>query len=133
MTTPENGKFIDLFCNETVIGYANRSANFYRHYLLDRNSTMNITVTPIIGDPAILIKMSNDPSWPVSAVPETYDVRIDNPESAVEFFRMDPDWRYFADSLCDSAGYMLDGGNKKCTMYIAVECATSDCVYNVVI
>lgn len=73
------------------MGYANASSNFYRHYVIDRVATMNITVVPIIGNPALLIRVANGPSYPISADPTTYDVRVDSSETGAEFFRIDPD------------------------------------------
>lgn len=42
-------------------GYANSSSVFYRHFILENNATYNFSVIPIIGNPAILLKLSNDP------------------------------------------------------------------------
>lgn len=135
-TAVDAGKFSDLYCNESQLGYANGSSNFYRHYLIDKNSTLNITVTAIQGNPSILIKLANDPSYPVSSDPSTYDQRVDATDQYsetgnVEFFRIDPSWRYDQDIFCDKAGYTLQGGNTICTIYIAIECPEA-CVYNVV-
>lgn len=114
------------------MGFANGSSNFYRHYLIDKNSTLNITVEPIIGDPALLIKVSNDPAYPITADANTYHVRKDSSETDAEFFRIDPDWRYDQDIFCDRAGYATNGGNTLCTIYISVECSGA-CVYRVIL
>lgn len=66
LTTPNGGRFIDIYYNESQMGYANGSSNFYRHYLIDRNATVTVLVEPIIGNPAILAKVSTDPSYPHS-------------------------------------------------------------------
>ena len=97
--TPINsGKFIDLQCNERQLGFANSSANFYRHYLIDKGVTLNITLKTIQGDPDILIKVANSPSYPVSSDPTTYDQRVDTQSMETgngdEFFKMEPQWRY---------------------------------------
>ena len=75
MTTPDNGKFVDLYCNETYYGFANGSSVFYRHFLIDSISTLNITVTPIIGAPDLVISTSNGPAWP-SSQPGDYQVLV---------------------------------------------------------
>jgi hypothetical protein len=60
--------------------------------------TLNITVKAIQGNPAILIKVANEPNYPVSSDPTTYDQRVDSQSietgNGDEFFRIDPEWRY---------------------------------------
>ena len=77
-----------------------------------------------------MIKVANSLSYPISADPSTYDVRVDQTDSGSEYFRIDPDWRYDQDVFCDRAGYPMNGGNTFCTLYIAVECP-EECVYRV--
>lgn len=116
--------------SEQQLGFANSSAVFYRHFVIDRNTAYNLTVTPVRGNPVILIKVSNSLSYPFSADPSTYDVRVDSSETGPEYFRIDPDWRYDQDIFCDRAGYPMNGGNTLCTLYIAVECP-EECVFRV--
>jgi hypothetical protein len=71
-TRVDGGRFIDLYCNEPLLGYANGSSNFYRHYLIDKNATLNLTVQTIQGNPAILVKVDNEAAYPQSADPTTY-------------------------------------------------------------
>lgn len=97
---------------------------------MDKNSTINVTVTAIKGNPVLLIKLANSPSYPMSVDPSTYDVRVDNQNGNIDFFRLDPNWRYDQNIYCDRAGYPSDGGNTVCTMFIAVECADA-CVYQI--
>lgn len=135
--TPVNsGKFIDLQVNEAQLGFANSTANYYRHYLIDRSVILNITVKTIQGNPAILIKVANTPSYPISSDPTTYDQRVDtqSPETGNgdEYFKIDPAWRYDQDIYCDRAGYTLWGGNLNCTIFFSIEC-TGPCVYKVII
>jgi hypothetical protein len=131
-TGPEAGKFIDLHCGDMQIGYANGSSNFYRHYLIDKNSTVNITVDALQGNPILLVKFSSTPAFPVSSDPSSYELRQDNQDDpkASEFIRVDPEWRYITDTFCDRAGYPVNGGNTFCTLYIAVECQ-GQCVYRI--
>jgi hypothetical protein len=66
-TSRENGRFTEIHCGETPIyGYANASSNFYRHYLIDKNATVSVKLTPLIGNPTLVILVSNDPSYPDS-------------------------------------------------------------------
>lgn len=77
---------------------------------------------PIIGDPAILLKLSNTPVRPVSADVQTWDYKSDNvgkvTDSIIVSF-VDRSSRY---AFCDNAGYNLNGGNISCGFYVAVEC-----------
>jgi hypothetical protein len=95
------------------------------------NATVNVTVETIIGDPVLLVAVSEIPSYPMSSDPSTYAQRVDSPDSmSDEVFRITPDWRYQQDMLCDQAGYMYNGGNQYCTVYIAVECLSA-CIYKI--
>lgn len=48
-------------------GYTNGTNIYYRHFILENNATYNFSVIPIIGNPALLLKLSNDPIFPNSA------------------------------------------------------------------
>ena len=58
-TQVQNDRFIDLQLNEVKFGYANTSNVFYRHFIVENNATYNFSVIPIIGNPAILLKLSS--------------------------------------------------------------------------
>jgi hypothetical protein len=47
-----------------MLGFANASGNFYRHYLIDTNATLNLTVKVIMGNPVVVMKMSKTPAYP---------------------------------------------------------------------
>lgn len=51
---------------------------FYRHFILENNATYNISVIPIIGDPAVLMKLSSVPVFPVSSDVTSWDYKTDN-------------------------------------------------------
>lgn len=65
---------IDLVCDETQLGYSNGTSVFYRHFIIDSNATLNITVGAIIGDPTVLIMMANGPVYPTTSDPTTYAI-----------------------------------------------------------
>ncbi|MEN9567924.1 MAG: hypothetical protein RLZZ69_3120 [Cyanobacteriota bacterium] len=62
-----------------VFGYSNGTSAFYRHFILDNNATYNFSVIPIIGNPALLLKLSNDLIFPKSADVLSWDFKTDNP------------------------------------------------------
>ena len=64
------------------MGYANHSSVFYRHYILETNATYQIQVIPILGNPALLHKISNVPVRPVSGDVNSWDNKVDNPGTA---------------------------------------------------
>lgn len=60
LTTEDNGLVVDLYCGQTIYGYTNSSSVFYRHFMIDNNSTLNITVNPISGSiPRLVITTAN--------------------------------------------------------------------------
>jgi hypothetical protein len=79
-----NTMHIDLHHNETVFGYANASTVYYRHYMLERNATYNLTVIPIIGNPAVYIKVDNIVNFPRSSNIDSFDIKLDKSGKAVE-------------------------------------------------
>ena len=114
-----------------MIGYANGSANYYRHFLIDQSATLNLTVRSIMGNPSIVVKLSTTPAYPTSSDPSTYDYRRDSEDpNAVERIILDREDRQMVDVDCDKAGYPDNGGNKFCTVYFAIECP-EQCIYNV--
>jgi hypothetical protein len=73
--------YIDLHPNEkAILGHANGTSVNYRHYIIDRNGTFNFTVIPVIGNPALLVKVSDVPVKPKSLDVNTWDFKKDNPE-----------------------------------------------------
>ena len=74
-TGPTSNRLIDLQIGDAQYGFANSSSNFYRHFLIDKNSTLNVTIEPLIGNPVILVKFSNVPGFPVSSNASSYDWR----------------------------------------------------------
>lgn len=41
------------------MGYANSTHMYYRHYLEAPNSTYNITVTPLLGNPVLIVGINS--------------------------------------------------------------------------
>jgi hypothetical protein len=113
-----------LQIGDAQYGFSNASTNFYRHLLIDKNSTLNITIEPIIGNPVILVKFSNVPEYPISSNATSYDLRktIDSTDASSQYVRIDPEFRTLTDVDCDKAGYPMNGGNRFCTIFIGVEC-----------
>ena len=132
---PNSNRVIDLQIGDSQYGFANSSSNFYRHFLIDKNSTLNVTIEPLIGNPVILVKFSNVPEFPVSSNASSYDWRksIDREDDSTQYLRIDPEFRTLTDVDCDKAGYPMNGGNKFCTIYFGVECQdpTKACVYKI--
>ena len=60
-TGPQSQVYIDLQCGETLLNYANGTANYYRHYLIDQNATLNLTVQVVMGNPSIVLKLGRTP------------------------------------------------------------------------
>ena len=74
----QNTSYIDLHPNLEIISYAaNSSSVFYRHFLIDRYALYNITVVPTIGNPALLLKISDTPILPKSINVDTWDIKQD--------------------------------------------------------
>lgn len=115
-----------------TLGYANRTNMHYRHFIIENNATYNFSLIPIIGNPALLIKLSNDPVYPRSENVLSWDFKSDNPgktrDSIIVTFT-DRSGRY---AFCERAGFNLNGGNRSCGFYIAVECQT-ECIYNITV
>jgi hypothetical protein len=70
--------FLDIPLNQVLIGYANNSATYYRHFILDNVGTYNITVVPIIGNPSLLLKLSDVDIQPSSADVQSWDFKVDD-------------------------------------------------------
>lgn len=64
--------------NELRLGYANASSVFYKHFIVENSATYNFSVIPIIGNPAILLKLSNIPVMPRSEDVTSWDYKSDN-------------------------------------------------------
>jgi hypothetical protein len=92
--------------------------------LIEKNSTLNVTIEPLIGNPVIFVKFSNVPGFPVSSNASSYDLRksIVPEDRSSQYLKIDPDFRTLTDVDCDKAGYPMNGGNKFCTIYMGVEC-----------
>ena len=65
-TGPTAQRFIDLQCGESLLNYANGTSNYYRHYLIDQNATLNLTVQVVMGNPSIVLKLAKAPQYPTS-------------------------------------------------------------------
>ena len=84
-----------MYCGYPQLGYANSSSVFFRHFLIDKNSTLNVTVSTLIGSPILLINLANNPMNPVSTDPTTYDVSVTQVDSNGNLvFVIDPIFRY---------------------------------------
>lgn len=92
------------------MGYANNTSQFYRFIMLNKTSTYVITVSPLQGNPRLLIKMSNSPIFTNSSNIYTYDYKSDNPGKSVEQLNITMDQRSRNSADCDKAGYSVLGG-----------------------
>lgn len=108
--------------NELKFGYANRTSVYYRHFILENNATYNFSLIPIIGNPAILLKLSNSPIMPRSEDVNTWDYKTDNDGKLTDSIIVTFNDRSSRNASCDRAGFNLNGGNRSCGFYLAVEC-----------
>ena len=70
-----------------------------------------------------MVKLANDRVLPTSAIPQSYDEKVElNGGGNSVHIDMSMKRRYEANPDCDYAGYWGKGGNEDCTVYIAVEC-----------
>lgn len=77
------------------------------------------------------MKLSKTPAYPQSLDPSSYDYKKDSEDPhTTEYIRLDLEWRQMIDVDCDKAGYPENGGNKYCTVYLAVECS-DQCAYRI--
>ena len=92
--------------------------------MIDKDSTLNFTIEPLIGSPITFFRLSNVPDYPVSVNASSYDWRktIDPEDASSQYIKLDPEFRTITDVDCDKAGYPMNGGNKFCTIYIGIEC-----------
>jgi hypothetical protein len=112
------------------LGYANVTSAYYRHFILDNTGTYNFSVIPIIGNPSLLIKLSDFDIYPTSSDVQSWDYKSDNPDEEMETIIVSFVDRSGKYNSCLNAGYNLNGGNKSCGIYVAVECASA-CVFNI--
>jgi hypothetical protein len=115
------------------MGYANQSNVYYRHFIVENNATYNFTVIPIIGNPAILLKLSNVEVYPDSEDTWSWDYKTDNSGLETDSVIVTYNDRSSRNASCASAGFNLNAGNRSCGFYIAVECSASDCIYNITV
>lgn len=66
---------------------------FYRHFIAEKNATYNVTLTPIIGNPALLIKVDNVPIFPTSLDVDSWDIKLDKGGETVETILIDEESR----------------------------------------
>jgi hypothetical protein len=66
--------------NKQLLGFANSTSAYYRHFILDNFGTYNFSVVPIIGNPALLIKLSDVDIYPTSGDVQTWDYKSDFPD-----------------------------------------------------
>ena len=125
-----SSQIADVPLNSLLLGYANGTNAFYRHFILDNTGTYNFTVIPIIGNPALLLKISDSDVYPMSSDVQSWDYKSDNPNDEVETIISTFDARSGKSNSCLNAGYNLNGGNRSCGLYIGVECQDA-CVYNI--
>jgi hypothetical protein len=118
--------------NERSLGYANASSVFYKHFIIENTATYNFSVIPIIGDPAILLKLSNSPIFPVSADVQSWDYKTDNEGKVTDSIIVSFNDRSSRYAFCDNAGFNLNGGNRSCGFYLAIECK-NECIFNITV
>jgi len=133
-----NDSFTDLYIDEEVMGYANESNMYYRHYLGFPSATYHISVLCLEGEPILMIGLSSEePMYPTHGAFDTFFYQATIEEvggvniSSLTLTLAD---RINADPGCQSAiaGYYLDGGNTACTIYMGVYCS-STCVYEILL
>lgn len=89
---------------------------------MENNATYNFSLIPIIGNPALLLKLSNDPIYPISADVSSWDYKSDKPDKERESIIVTFSERSSRYAFCDRAGLNLNGGSRSCGFYLAVEC-----------
>jgi hypothetical protein len=125
-----SSQIYDVPLNKVLLGYANSSSVFYRHFILDNLGTYNFTVIPIIGAPKLLLKLSDFDIYPVSSNVQTWDYinnSYGNGSESIIVTYTDRSGKY---TSCLNAGYNLNGGNTSCGFYIGVECVGA-CIFNI--
>lgn len=60
------------------MGYANGTQQFYRYLILNKTDTLVITVSPLQGNPRLLVKISDTAVFTNSSNVYTYDYKSDN-------------------------------------------------------
>lgn len=124
---------MDIQLNELKLGYGNLSRSvYYRHFIVENNATYNFSVIPIIGNPAILLKLSNVPVYPVSSDVTSWDYKTDNPGLATDSIIVTFVDRSSRNASCASAGFNLNAGNRSCGFFLAIECQ-ADCIFNITV
>ena len=112
MSQVQPTKFSDLSPNTAILGYANATASaYYRHYVLATNDSYVFTVIPIVGNPALLMKLSSSEVYPKSSDADSWDKKSDNSGTSSEEISVDLNWRVNQMTECEKAGYFYDGGN----------------------
>lgn len=119
--------------NELKFGYANTSSVFYRHFIVENNATYKFSVIPIIGNPAILLKLSNVEVQPRTADTWSWDYKTDNSGLATDSIVVTYLDRSSRNASCAQAGFNLNAGNRSCGFYVAVECKDFDCIFNITV
>ena len=66
------------------MGYANGTAQFYRYFILNKTWTIDITVSPLQGNPRLLVKVSDTPVFPALSNVYSYDYTSDNAGNTTE-------------------------------------------------
>jgi hypothetical protein len=98
---------------------------------LQYDATYVFTVVPIIGNPTLLLAVSDTETWVNVTDGTTYNHISNNAAStATEQIVLTFDMRLTDSINCDFGGYPLNGGNTLCRNWIGVYCAAS-CVYNI--
>jgi hypothetical protein len=106
---------------------------FYRHFIVENNATYNFSVIPIIGNPAILLKLSNVDIYPVSGAVGSWDYKSDNDGLAVDSVIVTYADRAARNASCENAGFNLNAGNRSCGFYVGVECNSGECIFNITV
>lgn len=61
------------------MGYANNTSMFYRYIIMNKTDTVVITVSPIQGNPRLLVKITDNNTFANSSDVYSYDYKMDNP------------------------------------------------------
>jgi hypothetical protein len=63
------------------MGFANKTHNYYRHYLESPNGTYTFTVSPLSGNPSIFIAVSSSVMFPTKNNFTSYMYNVNSPFS----------------------------------------------------
>lgn len=103
---------------------------YYRHLLVDTQDTYTFSLEPIMGQPNLVVRVSEVPKKPlVTDIAKTFK-NISTSETMTRTITLDKYLRDDEESNCkfDKNAYYFEGGTIECVFYIAVVC-DQECLY----